>query len=129
MGKGASNAYFKTRKGSAAAITTIMAFAILLMLNAGRFYIHGPFHMLHYLGFAYMLNGAFMILHGLMGDMDPTRMFLVTYYGSGALMFLISGVLSVSNTSAQHLLTMAIGVLGIVEGFIMGVLAIFVKTL
>ncbi|XP_075547401.1 uncharacterized protein LOC142581839 [Dermacentor variabilis] len=129
MGKGTSNGYFMTRRGQAGALTTIMSFTILLLLNVGGFYIHGPFHMLHYLSFTYMLNGSFMILHGLMNDMDPTNKFLVTYYGSGALMFLITGILSVSNTQGQHLLAMSIGVLGIVEGFIMALLAIFVKTL
>ncbi|KAH6930329.1 hypothetical protein HPB50_012634 [Hyalomma asiaticum] len=95
--------------GRAIRLAKIIAFAILLMLNAGRFSMNGPFQMLHYLGFAYMLNGSFMILHGLMGDMDFTRTYLATYYGVGGLMFLVSGIMSVSNTAGQHLLSMSIG--------------------
>lgn len=57
-------------------VLQIMSFTILLLLNVGRFYIHGPFHMMHYLSFTYMLNGSFLILHGLMNDMDPTNKFV-----------------------------------------------------
>ncbi|XP_075747912.1 uncharacterized protein LOC142813841 [Rhipicephalus microplus] len=123
------NGYFQTRRGSSNAATTILAFAILLMLNGGNLSLHGRYQMMHYLSFAYMLNGSFMILHGLIGDMEFTRKFLATYYGAGGLMFLISGIMSLSNSGGQNLLAVAIGVLGIIEGLSMAVLALCVKML
>ncbi|KAL1433875.1 hypothetical protein MTO96_012102 [Rhipicephalus appendiculatus] len=104
MFMGGGSAYFQTKRGSSNAGTTIIAFAILLMLNVGGLSLDGPFEMMHYLSFAYMLNGSFMILHGLMADMEFTR-------------------------KSRELLAVAIGVLGIVEGFSMAVLAVCVKML
>ncbi|XP_077484654.1 uncharacterized protein LOC144094612 [Amblyomma americanum] len=113
----------------AAATTTVISFVILLMLNMKNYYFYGPFQMLHYLSFTYMLNGSFIILHGIVGDMDPTTKFLITYYGSGALMYLVSSFLSFSYLSSSHIITTAIAGLGVLQGVLMAALAIFVTLL
>ncbi|XP_054926399.1 uncharacterized protein [Dermacentor andersoni] len=107
--------------------TTAISLVLLLLLNIDG-YFFGPYQMLHYLSFSYLLNGGFFILHGLMGDMEPTRKYLVTYYGSGALMYLVNGFIALSYRH-DRIVTMAIMVLAIIQGVLMAVLALFVKML
>ncbi|XP_054926396.1 uncharacterized protein [Dermacentor andersoni] len=53
---------------------------------------------------------------------------LVTYYGSGALMYLVNGFIALSYRH-DRIVTMAIMVLAIIQGVLMAVLALFVKML
>ncbi|XP_065288663.1 uncharacterized protein [Dermacentor albipictus] len=128
MGKGCSgNGYLQTKRAMATMATTAISLVLLLLLNIEG-YFYGAYQMLHYLSFSYLLNGGLFILHGLMGDMEPTKKYLVTYYGSGALMFLVSGFITLSYRH-DSTATMAIMILAIIQGVLMAVLAIFVKML
>ncbi|XP_077524664.1 uncharacterized protein LOC144136299 [Amblyomma americanum] len=128
MGKGcAGGKYLETRRGMAGVATTMICLVLLVLLNIDG-YFYGPYQMLHYLSFSYLLNGGFFILHGIMGDMDPTRKYLVTYYGSGALMFLVSGVLAVSHHN-DRIIPLAALCLGIFQGVLMAMLAACVTML
>ncbi|KAL1419809.1 hypothetical protein MTO96_004718 [Rhipicephalus appendiculatus] len=118
MGKGCyGNRYLQTKRGAAAVATIVIAFVLLVLLNVEG-YFYGPYQMIHYLSFSYLLNGCFFILHALIGDLEPTKRYLVTYYGSGALMYLVNGFISLSYQNSK-VSTVVILILTILQGGLM----------
>ncbi|XP_075747949.1 uncharacterized protein LOC119171369 isoform X2 [Rhipicephalus microplus] len=83
MGKGGfANGYLQTKRGAAAAATTGIAFVLLLLLNVEG-YFYGAYQMIHYLSFSYLLNGCFFILHALIGELEPTKRYILTMLQGG----------------------------------------------
>ncbi|KAK8758796.1 uncharacterized protein LOC144136227 isoform X2 [Amblyomma americanum] len=111
-------------------VSSGLAFLLLLLLNTGT-YQSGAFLWMHCIAFTYALNGMFLFMHGIIGDMELTRSFLATYFGSGGAMLVASSFLAspyTTHTSSTLLATVMI-VLTLCLGLAMALLAIFVKKL